>query len=132
MVRDMVTAYGRRIDALTWMSPATKGKGKEKLATLKIGVGYPETWPHDSGLAIARGDAFGNFERAELFEYQRNVQKPPRPTTMPRWAKSSGTRSAIRSTIRAPSSTPEESSRIGGRPRTSRISRHRARRSPRN
>jgi putative endopeptidase len=86
MVRDLVMAYGQRIDALTWMSPATKSKAKEKLATLKIGVGYPDTWPDDSGLAIVRGDAFGNFERAELFEYQRNVQKLGRSVDRGEWS----------------------------------------------
>ena len=37
-------AFGRRIDALDWMSPATKARAKAKLAVLKVGVGYPDRW----------------------------------------------------------------------------------------
>ena len=31
MVKNIIAAWGRRIDALTWMTPATKAKAKEKL-----------------------------------------------------------------------------------------------------
>ncbi|WP_394845759.1 M13 family metallopeptidase [Pendulispora brunnea] len=86
MVHNLVEAFGRRIDALTWMSPETKRKAKEKLATLKVGVGYPDKWRDYSGLSVVRGDVLGNFERAELFEYRRNVQKLGRPIDRDEWA----------------------------------------------
>jgi predicted metalloendopeptidase len=75
MADDLVKAFGKRIDALDWMTPATKTKAKEKLGTLKIGVGYPDKWPDYSGLQIIRGDGLGNLERAELFEYRRALGK---------------------------------------------------------
>ena len=59
-------AFGKRIDSLTWMSPETKVKAKAKLATLKVGVGYPDQWQDYSGLEIVKGDALGNEQRAEL------------------------------------------------------------------
>ena len=62
-----------RIDKLDWMAPATKEKAKAKLAALKVGVGYPDKWRDYSELDVVRGDAFGNAERAELFELQRNL-----------------------------------------------------------
>jgi putative endopeptidase len=86
MVQNLVVAMGRRIDALAWMAPATKAKAKEKLATLKVGVGYPDTWRDDTGLVVKRGDAFGNLQRAELFEYQRNVAKLGKPVDRGEWA----------------------------------------------
>ena len=86
MVGNLLAAFGRRIDALTWMSPATKVKAKEKLATLKVGVGYPDVWRDYSGLSVVRGDTYGNLERAELFEYQRNVQKLGRTPDRGEWA----------------------------------------------
>jgi predicted metalloendopeptidase len=82
MADDLVKAFGERIDALDWMTPATKAKAKEKLGTLKIGVGYPDKWPDYSGLQIIRGDGLGNLERAERFEYRRALEKlrlPPDP-----------------------------------------------------
>ncbi|WP_394843196.1 M13 family metallopeptidase [Pendulispora brunnea] len=86
LVENLVTAFGRRIDALTWMAPATKAKAKEKLGTLKVEVGYPDAWRDYSGLEVVRGDAFGNFERAQLFEYRRNLQKIGRPADRGEWA----------------------------------------------
>ncbi len=86
MVADIMAAFGRRIDALSWMSPATKAKAKEKLATLKVGVGYPERWQDDSGLQVAAGDAFGNFERSELFAYQRSVAKLGKAVDRGEWS----------------------------------------------
>jgi endothelin-converting enzyme/putative endopeptidase len=51
------------------MSPATKAKAKTKLATLYVGIGYPETWRGYDGYDVVAGDALGNAQRAEAFEY---------------------------------------------------------------
>jgi len=75
MVKNLVKAFGRRIDALTWMSPTTKARAKAKLASLDVGVGYPDRFRDYSGLDVVRGDALGNAERAELFELRRNLAK---------------------------------------------------------
>jgi len=85
MVRDLVRAFGRRIDALTWMSPETKAKAKQKLETLKVGVGYPDRWQDYSGLEIIKGDALGNAQRAGLFEYQRQLAKLHQPVDRDEW-----------------------------------------------
>jgi putative endopeptidase len=85
MVRNLVTAFAARLDRLTWMTPATRAKAKEKLATLKVGVGYPDKWRDYSGLLVVRGDAFGNAERAQLFEYQRNLAKFGKPVDRSEW-----------------------------------------------
>ena len=50
MVKNIVAAFGKRIDNLTWMTPATKAKAKAKLGTLFVGVGYPEHWRDYAGL----------------------------------------------------------------------------------
>ncbi|CAH2709920.1 Endothelin-converting enzyme [Xanthomonas campestris pv. nigromaculans] len=75
MVRNIVTAFGQRIDALAWMSPETKQHAKAKIAGLTVAVGYPDTWRDYSGLDVRRDDALGNAERAKLFEYRRNLAK---------------------------------------------------------
>jgi predicted metalloendopeptidase len=85
MVDDLVTAFGKRIDALTWMSPETKAKAKEKVATLKVGVGYPDRWLDYSSLEIVKGDALGNAQRAELFEYRRQLAKLHQPIDRGEW-----------------------------------------------
>ena len=86
MVKNLITAFGRRIEALSWMSPATKAKAKEKLSTLRVEIGYPSSFRDDSGLSIVRGDAFGNLERAELYNYRLNLKKLGRPADHGEWA----------------------------------------------
>ncbi|MDB5444541.1 MAG: Metallopeptidase [Phenylobacterium sp.] len=86
MVKDLVAAFDKRIAGLDWMAPATKAEARKKLATLKVGVGYPDHWIDYSGLAISPTDAFGNQQRAELFEYRRNLAKFGRPVDRGEWA----------------------------------------------
>jgi predicted metalloendopeptidase len=85
MVGNIVAAFGRRIDRLAWMTEDTKAKAKAKLAVLKVGVGYPDTWRDYSGLTIVRGDAVGNAERAQLFDLQRSLAKLGRPVDRSEW-----------------------------------------------
>ncbi len=85
MVSDLVKAFDKRIDSLTWMSPATKAKAKQKLVTLKVGVGYPDHWADYSALEIVKGDAVGNAQRAELFEYRRQLAKMHQPIDRGEW-----------------------------------------------
>jgi predicted metalloendopeptidase len=67
------------------MSPDTKAKAKEKLSTLKVGVGYPDKWQDYSSLDIVKGDALGNAQRAELFEYHRQLAKLHQPIDRGEW-----------------------------------------------
>lgn len=85
MVRNVIAAFGRRIDGLDWMSAETKAKAKAKLAVLKVGVGYPDRWLDYSGLEVVPGDALGNARRASLFEYRRNLAKLGREVDRGEW-----------------------------------------------
>jgi putative endopeptidase len=85
LVKNLLAAFDKRIDKLDWMSPATKAKAHEKLANFKVSVGYPNTWRDYSGLAIAAGDAYGNWRRGEAFEYRRNVGKLGQPVDRDEW-----------------------------------------------
>ena len=82
---NLVTAFGKRIDALTWMAPATKSHAKAKIATLKIGLGFPDRWVEFSNLEIKSGDALGNQQRAELFDYRRQLAKLHQPVDRGEW-----------------------------------------------
>jgi putative endopeptidase len=95
MVQNIRGAFAERIDKLSWMAPETKAKAKEKLATLYVGVGYPERFIDYTGLRILPGDVIGNVERAERFEYQRCVAKLAQPVDVSEWAMSPQTVNAI-------------------------------------
>lgn len=85
MVSDLIAAYRARIPSLTWMSPQTKKKALEKLAALRIGLGYPDKWIDYSTFDVVRGDAFGNMRRAEAFNRTYNLTKLKRPADPDEW-----------------------------------------------
>lgn len=85
MVADLIAAYRVRISNLTWMSPQTKEKALAKLAALRIGLGYPDTWIDYSAFDVVRGDAFGNMRRAEAFNRSRNLAKLKQPANPDEW-----------------------------------------------
>jgi putative endopeptidase len=85
MVKNEIAAFARRIDQLAWMAPSTKARAKAKLAVLKVGVGYPDTWRDYAKLEVVRGDAFGNADRAELFEYRHHLDKLGRSVDRGEW-----------------------------------------------
>ena len=95
MVANLIAAFRARILALPWMSPETKAKAIAKLDTLKVGVGYPDRWRDYSGLKIVPGDAFGNAERAERFEYERNLRKLGQPIDRTEWVMTPQTVNAV-------------------------------------
>ena len=61
----------------------------------KVGVGYPDSWRDYSGLEIVRGDALGNAQRAELFEYQRSLRKLGKPVDRGEWVMTPQTVNAV-------------------------------------
>jgi predicted metalloendopeptidase len=82
---DVVRAFDARIDGLSWMTPATRARAKEKVHTLKIGVGYPDSWRDYSALTVDRADAVGNLRRAGVFEYHYQLGKLGRPVDRGEW-----------------------------------------------
>ena len=95
MVTNLIAAFRDRIDAIEWMAPATKQEAKAKLTVLKVGVGYPDTWPSYTGLEVVKGDAYGNFERARLFEYRRSLGKLGRTVDRTEWVMTPQTVNAV-------------------------------------
>ncbi|WP_374468835.1 M13 family metallopeptidase [Phenylobacterium sp.] len=85
MAKNVLTAFGQRIDRIDWMTPETKARAKAKLANFRVYVGYPNRWRDYSGLEVVRGDAYGNHVRADLFEYRRNLAKLGGPVDREEW-----------------------------------------------
>jgi putative endopeptidase len=85
MANYVLKAFALRLDRLDWMGPQTKAQAQKKLANFRVMVGYPDRWRDYSGLEVLRGDAYGNWRRASLFEYRRNVAKLGRPVDRGEW-----------------------------------------------
>jgi putative endopeptidase len=86
MVKNLIAAFASRIDRLEWMSPETRARAKAKLATLQVGVGYPDHWRSFQGLDVRPDDAFGNAARAARFELDYSLRKLGAPVDRSEWA----------------------------------------------
>ncbi|KAA6459205.1 M13 family metallopeptidase [Acidobacteria bacterium AB60] len=67
MVNNILAAMHDTIQGLDWMAPATKQKALEKLAAVRVKVGYPDKWKDYSSVKIERGDFFGDTIAASRF-----------------------------------------------------------------
>lgn len=95
LVAALLKAFAQRIEHLDWMAPATKAQALLKLAALKVGVGYPDSWRDYSALRIVRGEAYGNADRAERFELARNLAKLGQPVDRSEWVMTAQTVNAV-------------------------------------
>jgi len=86
MVGNLVAAFGRRIDALDWMTPETKARARRKLAAFHAQIGYPDRWHDYTGLTMRDGDAFGNAVRAAEFGHDWEAAKVGRPVYRWEWS----------------------------------------------
>jgi putative endopeptidase len=85
LVRNLIASMDTRLANLPWMTPETKVKARQKLASFRPKIGYPDKWIDYSSVTIRPDDAYGNFERATAFEYQRNLQKLGKPVDRDEW-----------------------------------------------
>ncbi len=86
MVNNLHEALRQHIEAVGWMSPATKAKAMEKWQTLLPKIGYPDKWRDWHGLTVTPGDYFANVERAGAFNYRYDLAKIGKPTDRYEWA----------------------------------------------
>ncbi len=64
LVGEIENEMERDVKSADWMSPATKDQALTKLKQVSNKIGYPEKWRDYSTVKIARGDYFGDYERA--------------------------------------------------------------------
>jgi endothelin-converting enzyme/putative endopeptidase len=88
MVKDIEAAMARDIDQLSWMSPETKTKAKEKLEEVANKIGYPDKWRDYANYEVIRGDAIGNYIRGTEFESRRQIAKIGKPVDRGEWGMS--------------------------------------------
>ena len=85
MAENIRIAFRARITGAAWMSAPTQGRALAKLATVVVGLGYPDSWVDYAALSVVRGDALGNLRRAEAFEYRRQIARLGRPVDPDEW-----------------------------------------------
>jgi len=85
MVDNLKAAFSRRVEAIAWMSPATKQEALKKVQGIVVGVGYPDSWRDYSGLTITADNAYSNVKNARLWEYRHQIAKIGKPMDPHEW-----------------------------------------------
>ena len=85
MAEGIKAAFAKRVDALTWMAPATKAEAIKKVSSIIVGVGYPNQWRDDSGLSISPTDAYANAKAASLAKTRVQLAKVGKPMDRAEW-----------------------------------------------
>ncbi|HEY0555828.1 MAG TPA: M13 family metallopeptidase [Thermoanaerobaculia bacterium] len=75
----------KRVEAATWMSPATKASALSKLRTLYVGIGYPDQWEDDSSLTVDPADPLGNLLRVSDRAYHNALARLGQPVDLRYW-----------------------------------------------
>jgi endothelin-converting enzyme/putative endopeptidase len=95
MVAELIAAFRKRIEALTWMNPSTKAEAEAKLSTLYVGIGYPETRHDYLNYEVKPDDIFGNIWRGDLSEYRRQVARLGKAVDRKEWSMTPQTVNAV-------------------------------------
>ena len=85
IVANVVAAFRQRVEAVAWMSRASKKLALAKLQALNFDVGYPPNWQDYSGLAIDPLDALGNLQRVAQWTYRQQLDRLGKPVDRTEW-----------------------------------------------
>src|ERR1035438_968851 len=85
MVDALEKALGQDLEQLPWMTAETKKQALVKLRAIANKIGYPDQWRDYSSVAIRRDDPVGNTERANAFEFERQLKKIGKPVDRQEW-----------------------------------------------
>ncbi len=84
LVNNLQQVYSKRIQALDWMSEATKVKAEAKLAAFLKKIAFPSKWK-EYKTDVKRDDFFGNNQRLAQFAYNEQIVKQGKPVDKTEW-----------------------------------------------
>src|SRR5204863_123810 len=85
VIDDVRAAFRERLQHLSWMSDSTRAQALDKLARMGEKIGYPDHWRDYTRLETAEGPFVLNELRADMFEWQRTVNRPGAPVDTTEW-----------------------------------------------
>jgi predicted metalloendopeptidase len=86
VVRTIVAAFRRSLEAADWLSPAAKDAARDKLTKLVIKIGRPHFMRDWSLLPVRRDDLIGNLRRSAELETTRDAAKSGRRVNPGDWS----------------------------------------------
>jgi endothelin-converting enzyme/putative endopeptidase len=85
MVQNLLLAMKQTIQGLEWMSPETRKKALEKLATFNVKVGYPDKWKDYSHVRISRASFWEDIVAGRDFAVNDDRNQIGKPVNRGRW-----------------------------------------------
>lgn len=85
LVGNLVKAYEASIKELDWMGDETKAQALDKLSKFTPKIGYPDVWRDYSAVTIDAKDLFGNVQRVNEANYQREIARMHGPVDRTEW-----------------------------------------------
>ncbi|MGH9486749.1 MAG: M13 family metallopeptidase [Terriglobales bacterium] len=85
MVENLESTYGKDIEAIDWMTPATKQYALVKLHAIVNKVGYPNKWLDYSSIHLTPDDYYADLENTVLFQSHRQLNKIGKPVDRSEW-----------------------------------------------
>ena len=85
MVDTIEASLREDIKSLPWMTDATKTRALEKLVAITNRIGYTDKWRDYTNYKVIRGDAFGNSQRGNLFQFAHDMEKIGKPLDKGEW-----------------------------------------------
>lgn len=91
LVVNLKKAAALRIQANSWMEPATKQAAIAKLDKMDVMVGYPDKFRDYSKLVMKPDDLYGNVKRSAVFEWDYQLSDLGKPVDRRKWSMSPAT-----------------------------------------
>lgn len=85
MVDNIVDAFEKRVESNDWLAAETKNEALAKVRTIRVSVGYPDTWRDYSSFSVDAGTAYANVIAAEKAEYAHQLAKIGKPMDKGEW-----------------------------------------------
>ncbi|WP_255434097.1 M13 family metallopeptidase [Carboxylicivirga sp. M1479] len=99
LVENLRIAFGQRIDQLEWMSDETKKAAHEKLAAIRVKIGYPSKWRDYSELNIYADSYLKNVLVSNQFDFAHDMSKIGQAVDKEEWHMSPQTVNAYYSPV---------------------------------
>jgi len=85
LVENLRVGFSQRIEKLEWMSTDTKVKAQDKLAAIKVKVGYPNKWRDYSTLEVKPDSYLENVLASNQFDFAFSMSKIGKAVDTEEW-----------------------------------------------
>jgi predicted metalloendopeptidase len=85
LVGNVRAALAARLERVDWMGEATRRQALEKLAAIRVKVGYPDRWRDYSDLDVGARPFADNWLRANAYDQRRFVKRIGAPVDRDDW-----------------------------------------------